>query len=310
MIHKNRVNLGVIISGAPDQVYANKQQLSFLRRELKSFRIASYGMNKVGIRHLKQAFLRGELGIVLKNAYGRGNESDVERMLDSFGIPYLGSGARSTQVGSNKILTRRVLARARIPIVHGISFRAGRVSLGQAERILSRVGRPCVVKDPGGTDSRGLYLCVSPLEVRRALRKIAVRGSKVALIERYLNPAIELTCLVAGKKPRAYEPVRLVSPDTLFSHHAKDRQAYVCEIPAKVPTSVVDNIKRLAVNAHKALSCSGFSRADVLVVQGKPYFLEVDVHPGFRALSATTLSIEYAGESLDSFFLDRYAEAI
>jgi D-alanine-D-alanine ligase len=85
----------------------------------------------------------------------------------------------------------------------------------------------------------------------------------------------------------------------------KDKgMSLIMQVPARMPVGFIRKIKRLAVLAHKSLGCKDFSRSDFIIDKNiKPYILEVDVHPGFRAMSATTTALRYEGKNLNDFFL-------
>lgn len=74
----------------------------------------------------------------------------------------------------------------------------------------------------------------------------------------------------------------------------------------KLPKTVIEEAKKIAKEAHLALECKTFSRADILFKDGEFYLLEVDVHTGFRASSATSVAAKFSGESLNDLFLKFY----
>ena len=56
-------------------------------------------------------------------------------------------------------------------------------------------------------------------------------------------------------------------------------------LPADFDNDLTEKIKKLAVEAHKALECSGVSRVDFLVFNNIPYILEINTNPGMTDLS-------------------------
>jgi D-alanine-D-alanine ligase len=53
-----------------------------------------------------------------------------------------------------------------------------------------------------------------------------------------------------------------------------------------------------AVRAHTALGLRDFSRADIIIRDGVPVFIESSVAPGMTETSVVPLSLETQGESL------------
>lgn len=143
-------------------------------------------------------------------------------------------------------------------------------------------------------------------DLKKNLVDFTVRKYDGVIVEQYIKDAYETTCLVVGnKKLMVYEPVGMVKDEMIISGRRKDR-GIKTEIPANLPKDVIKEIKKVAVLAHKALACKTFSRADILVKNKKLYLLEVDVHPGFRAVSPTCLSIKYTGQNMNQLFLEFY----
>ena len=56
-------------------------------------------------------------------------------------------------------------------------------------------------------------------------------------------------------------------------------------LPADFSEELTQKVKNLAVEAHKALECSGVSRVDFLVYNNIPYILEINTNPGMTDLS-------------------------
>ena len=56
----------------------------------------------------------------------------------------------------------------------------------------------------------------------------------------------------------------------------------------------------MALTAHRVLGLRDLSRTDIIVRDGEPYFLEVNVAPGMTETSTLPLAIEAAEESFGS----------
>ncbi len=303
------IGLAIIDTGARNQRAVNAEQVRDLRRLLSSFSVSVCSWTSSGRMRLRTNFDRGAFAVVLKNAYGRDHQNDVEQFLERYHIPYLGSDARAVHLGTSKYLSKRAFRRAGLSVADDICIRhATRVSPGILSRMQRQIGYPCVIKDVHGTDSRGLYLVRTPRECQQTIERIQRSGHDV-LVEEYIRADAEVTCMVVGNaRPTAYEPVGMERPVTeaLLSAKHKDLMSCTVSAPARLSPAVRARVKKLSVAAHRALGCRTFSRADILIRGGRLYLLEVDVHPGFRARSATTLSAEYRGESLNDLFLKFY----
>lgn len=309
---KSRWSLGVIWYGPRSHCASNREQLAFFDRALTSFRVRSYDLTKGDQAHLLKDFSAKRLDIIVKNSYSRVHEADIETWLTLNNVPYLGSESEATFLATSKNLSKQILKLHGVPTLPHIFITPLRWQLdrvGVLHEIRNKTRNPVIIKDDIGTDSRGISIATSA-SMTMAQMKRAVAGGSSVVVESYLQNAYEVTCLVAGRhKPQAHEPVG-VAGRGMFSVQQKDHLAYQPELPAKLSSALRHRIKELSLTAHQALGCRDFSRADFLIFKSKPYMLEVDVHPGFREQSATTLSLAYEGVGLDAFFVRLAREAL
>lgn len=303
-----KINLAVIFYGDSNQLKANKRQFNDLKKNLKDFNLKKYDFNKGEHKRLLEDFKKKKIDVVLKNSYGRGHETDLEKFLELNKIPYLGSDAKATFLGTSKSLSKVIFRRSKLPVakdVYADKTIWGKFKPKIIKQVKEKIGFPCLIKDVGGTDSRGISVIKNNKQVENLLNQ-AVKKYEGVIIEQYIDGAYEVTCLVVGNKnPAAYEPVGLIKKEEIISGKIKDK-GIKTEIPVNLPKEVIKEVKKLSVSAHKALGCKTFSRADILIKNKKLYLIEVDVHPGFRQVSPTCLSAAYEGQSMNQLFLEFY----
>jgi len=301
-----KINLAVIFSGVRAQQGANNRQFSDLKRTLRSFRLWMYGSREFS--RLLRDYQAGRIQVVLKNAYGRRNEIEWENFLEKNKIPFFGSGSRATKQGTDKNLAKIKFRQAGLTVASSITVDVKKWRLFSKKILLDidkKIKYPCLVKDVAGTDSRGIYFIENKPKLLSILPRVLKR--RQVIIEEFINPAQEVTCLVVGNsKPRAYEPVEIVKNSNFLSAGDKDRGRLGLKIPARLPLKTIAKIKQLAISAHRVLNCRTFSRADIMIQGNKAYLIEVDVHPGFRLSSPTLLSAKFIGQNPDDLFLKFY----
>ena len=67
-------------------------------------------------------------------------------------------------------------------------------------------------------------------------------------------------------------------------------------MPAPLPPAVYERVLAVALAAHNALACTGYSRVDTRVnAQGEVFLLEVNSLPGLTALSYLPRIAAHAG---------------
>ncbi|KKR20436.1 MAG: D-alanine-D-alanine ligase [Parcubacteria group bacterium GW2011_GWE2_39_37] len=306
-----KINLAVIFYGDKSQIKINESQFKDLQNNLIDFNLKKYDLNKFEQNTLLRDFKAGIIDIVLKNSYGRGHEALIESFLELNNIPYLGSNSETTFLGTSKFLAKEIFRLHNLPIAEDVFVdkiiwqKNNKIILNS---IKQKIHYPCIVKDSSGTDSRGIFVSKSEAELTRILNK-NLNHKNSFLVEKYISDPYEVTCMVVGnEKPLAYEPIGVNNNvKGLLTADMKDNNSsIVLEIPTKLPKKIVKEIKTIAQKAHEALGCKTFSRSDILVKNGKLYLLEVDVHPGFRINSATTVSAKFTKQNLNNLFLKFY----
>ena len=79
--------------------------------------------------------------------------------------------------------------------------------------------------------------------------------------------------------------------------------------PAEVPAAVSRAAQDLAVAAHQALGCEGYSRTDAIVSAKGPVFLELNTLPGLTRASFLPQQLAAEGTSMLSFLEGQLAIA-
>lgn len=310
---RKKINLAVIFYGRADRLASNDKQFFNLKKSLFDFNVKKYDFNKGQKEILLKDFRNNEIDVALKNSYGREHESYVEDFLELNRIPYFGSNAKTTFIGTSKFLSKQVFRKHNLPVVDDvfvdkIVWHENRRKV--IKNIIDKIGFPCLAKDVGGTDSHGIYKINSRARIKKVLDTAVVAHAEGVIVEKFINNAYEAVCLAVGNKnPKTYIPLGISHKggQDIFSAEMKNiKNSMRFDLPARMPKAVTQRIKKITRLAHQALSCRTFSRADILVAKNKLYLLEVDVHTGFSRYSAATVSAGYEGEDLNQLFLKFY----
>ena len=73
----------------------------------------------------------------------------------------------------------------------------------------------------------------------------------------------------------------IISKNEFFDYEAKYTPGKSDEItPADMPEAITTEIQRLSSLIYDLLGCKGIVRVDFIVIDEKPYFLEVNTVPG------------------------------
>ena len=99
----------------------------------------------------------------------------------------------------------------------------------------------------------------------------------------------EVECAVLGNDNIEATTVgEIKSAENFYSYDAKYKNAESkTVIPADIPNEKIEEIKRLAIKAFKAIDGSGLSRVDFFVEKdtNKVYINEINTMPGFTSIS-------------------------
>ena len=74
-------------------------------------------------------------------------------------------------------------------------------------------------------------------------------------------------------------------------------------LPANLDEKTTNMIKNVAVQAHLTAGCSGVSRVDFMIMDNKPYFLEINTSPGMTDVSDLPAQAKAMGIDYDNLVL-------
>ncbi len=229
----------------------------------------------------------GRADVVFPIIHGTtGEDGTLQGFLDFLGIPYVGAGVTGSAIGMDKAVFKALLSSAGIPTPRSVVVRA--CDRGErARQMAASLPLPLFVKPATGGSSVGVVKVKDLALLDEGLAE-AFRYDDRALIEEGID-ARELECAVLGdEEPRASVPGEVVPGREFYDYDDKyrDDKAKLL-IPAPVPHSVSEDVRRLAVEAFRLCGLSGMARVDFFLERGTDRVLvnEVNTLPGFTAIS-------------------------
>jgi len=222
--------------------------------------------------------------------HGRfGEDGGVQRMLEEMGVPYTGSGVDASRLALDKIASKEVFQKCRIPVPGYAVFHKG-----DTDRKLRRpLGWPVVVKPQFEGSSIGLSIAGDEDSFGEALDKASEFGDKV-LVEEYINGR-ELTVGILGDK--ALPVIEIVASQGVYDYEAKyEDPATRYLVPAPIGEEVSRLARELGERSHKSLGARSFSRVDMMLdKKGRIFVLEVNTIPGMTERSLLPKAAAAAG---------------
>jgi len=257
----------------------------------------------------------GPLDVVFPVLHGTfGEDGTVQGLLELAGVPYVGAGVLGSAIGMDKDTQKRVLRDAGVPVVKYHSLIRGDYEEhpALAKKFARELGYPVFVKPNALGSSIGISKVKRPADLEAALRD-AFQYDRKALIEQSCEGR-ELECAVLGNdRPQASTVGEIIVTHghEFYSYESKyvDEKGSDIRIPAKLPKSALNTIRRMAVEAFKALSLRGLARVDFLARRDlkKIYVNEVNTIPGFTSISMYPKLWEASGLPLPKL-IDRLIE--
>jgi len=224
-----------------------------------------------------------------------GEDGTLQGILEIVGVPYTHSGVLASAMAMQKDLAKVVMSAAGIPVP------GGRIVSRHAAAKSHVLERPYVLKPVNEGSSVGVFIVTKdhqypPQELTRDDWEFGD-----ALLAEPFIAGKELTCAVMGD--RALGVIEIVPTARFYDYEAKYAPGGSTHLlPAPIPADVYEEVRRLTLAAHRALSCRGVSRADFRWDDSKGVAglacLEVNTQPG---MTPTSLVPELAAHGGVSF---------
>jgi len=226
---------------------------------------------------------------VLHGPYGE--DGTIQGLLELANIPYVGAGVLASAVGMDKAIMKVVFAARGLPVCpYRVVLRADwerqqDETLKNLERAL---GFPMFVKPANLGSSVGISKAKDAVSLREAM-VLAGSFDRKIVVEAAVPEAREIECGVLGNDdPEASVAGEVVPSREFYDYEAKylDAASEVI-IPADLPVAVSNDIRRLAIDAFKAIDGAGMARVDFLLsrADARIYVNEVNTIPGFTTIS-------------------------
>jgi D-alanine-D-alanine ligase len=224
-----------------------------------------------------------------------GEDGTIQGLLELADIPYVGAGVLGSAAGMDKDIMKSLFIAAGIPIVKHVTVlrSAWESDPKRVEKlVMTNLKYPVFVKPANLGSSVGISKAHNRQELGPAIEEAAKFDRKIVVEEGVGGnkaKAREIECSVLGNdEPAASIPGEIVPMKEFYDYNAK----YLDEgskliIPAKVTKAQTKKVQEMAIQAFKAVDCSGLARVDFLMdpKTGKIYLNEINTMPGFTSIS-------------------------
>lgn len=233
-----------------------------------------------------------------------GEDGALRGLLEAIDIPFVGSRATAARLAWDKPTAKALVERAgirtprSITLSHDAFRELGAVSV--LEAISAEHPVPLVVKPARGGSAQGVTVVEDAASLPRAMVDAYTYCEDVIVEQKIVGTEIAVGVIDTGDGPVALPAVEIVPRSGFYGFEARYNAGETRFFtPARLSDEVSAAAASAAVAAHEALGLRHLSRVDIIVDgAGTPWFLEVNVLPGFTETSLVPLALEAAGYDL------------
>lgn len=240
-----------------------------------------------------------DLDVILPVVHGNNVEDgSLAGLLDSIGIPYVGSHVLGGALGQDKVVMKQVMESVNLPILPYTWFYDSEY-LDNKEDILKeikKIGYPVIVKPATLGSSIGIEVAKNEKDIESKIEDAMEYDTKI-VVEKVIENLTEVNASVLGnyeyQKVSPLEEVmgedEILSFADKYLGNAKSKgtaskgMASTSRIvPARIPEKLTKEIQDTAKQVFKVLNLSGVCRVDFLIdnKENKFYINEPNTCPG------------------------------
>ncbi len=228
-----------------------------------------------------------------------GEDGSVQGLLQTMNIAYVGSGVLGSAAAMDKLLTKRVLRSAGLPVAAFAACTYNQQKQLSFRQLAADLGLPFVIKPVSLGSSVGVSVIHREEEFAGAVKE-AFNYDQTVLFEEHIDGR-EVECALLGNdKPvvSVAGEIILAKKYEFYSFTAKyeDPDSATLTIPADMPEAIHEKVKELSLQAYTLLNCQDLARVDLFVkANGEVLINEINTIPGFTNISMYPALIRHAG---------------
>lgn len=232
--------------------------------------------------------------VLLNTIHGNPGENGLmQAYWELLNIPYSGCSFYNSALTFNKRDTLSVLKKFNVSVANSVYLNKG--DHIDVDSIIKEVGLPCFVKPNQSGSSLGVSKVKKKEDFLTAL-DFAFKEDKAVLIESYLEGReVQVGVFKNQGEVVVVNTTEIISKNEFFDYEAKYLGASEEITPAPISEEEDKRIREAAAHIYRSLDMTGFSRLDFIIVNGTPYFLEINTTPGCSPASIFPQQVKQAG---------------
>jgi D-alanine-D-alanine ligase len=231
-----------------------------------------------------------------------GEDGTIQGLFEMANVPYVGAGVLASSLGMDKAKMKFIFKAKGLPVVnfliiHELEWQKQKEEF--LEKIKKNFNFPIFIKPSNLGSSIGISKVKENSKLVPAIEN-AFQYDRKILVEKGIDGR-EIECSVLGNdEPQASLPGELIPFREFYDYEDKYIEGKTkFKIPAPLTDYQTKEVQRLAIEAFKAIECSGMARVDFFIENKTDniYINEVNTIPGFTEISMYPKMWEASGIS-------------
>ncbi len=268
-------------------------------------------IDKLGVWHERGRAVSPErilpqLDVAVIGLHGEfGEDGEVQKLLERYGVPFTGSDSFSSYLAMHKVLTKEKARELGLltPVYRFVE--PGNDVESVAMDIVRSFHQPVVVKPLRWGSSVGISIVGGYKPVLDAIQSLLEAGAGGVLVEELVRGTEATAGVVEGLRGEslyALPAIEIIPPARdFFSYDAKYSGKSQEIVPGRFARSVHDELSRQARLMHEGLGLRHYSRSDFIISPKGIYFIETNTLPGMTPESLLPKSLQAIGVSFPDF---------
>lgn len=240
---------------------------------------------------------------------GVGEDGSLRQVLELVGVAAVGASAAAARAAFDKAICTPIMAAAGVRCPRQVAIPQEMFTELGAQPLLTRIadefGFPLVVKPARSGSALGYTKVNQPGELPAAVVH-AFSYSPVVVIEDFISGTeVAVGVIDRGDGPEALPAVEIRPRSGTYDYTARYTAGETRFIvPAELDDDVAEACAEMAVKSHRVMRLGELSRADMIIDEEGPVFIETNVAPGMTETSTVPLGIQAAGLEVGQVCLD------
>jgi D-alanine-D-alanine ligase len=287
--------VAVLMGGTAAEREVSLKSGSFVLQGLLDAGVDAFGVD-IGV-NICQQLSELKADRVFNILHGRvGEDGQVQGLLESLSLPYVGSGIRASAVTMDKLMTKRLLQGCglKTPIFYELT------SLQDCQQALQKIGLPMIIKPVLEGSSIGMSKVTEADQLEAAYQLAAQFGPVMA--EQWIDGSEYTVAWLGGTVLPA---IRLETPHVFYDYDAKyiaNDTRYIC--PCGLAQAELETLNQLVARTAEICGLRHWGRIDLMRdKQGVFQVIEVNTVPGMTDHSLVPMAAREAGLSFQQLVL-------